>query len=222
MSRRRSKRVLMRAVRVWGAGLAVLAFGVAGCSNNSGGHPSSSSTPTVGAASQPSAASPAISTGSARSASTGRTSPKAGSHPSTVASQAVTTLPAVPIRRPANFGTGLSVQMTSVAHGVSNAAGRGALSGRATVSLTLVLRNSSQRSIPVDTVQVTATYGATKTPAVPSYGAGTKNFTGSLSGGQSATAVYRFLIPSDAQYHVDVTVWYRPGAPAVLLRGSVR
>ncbi|WP_375485153.1 hypothetical protein [uncultured Jatrophihabitans sp.] len=128
----------------------------------------------------------------------------------------------MPIRKPASFGTGVSVQLDRVVHGISTASGRGTLAGRDTVSLTLRLRNSSQRNVRVNAVQVAATYGPAKTPAIPASGKGTVNFHGTLASGASTIGVYQFLVPRAAQNDIDLTVWYQSDTPTVLLRGSVR
>ena len=126
------------------------------------------------------------------------------------------------IRSSADFGTGLSVRIGKVGYGVSTGSGRGAITGRPVVTLTLVLRNTSSRSISVNTVQVQATYGRKNTPAIPSYGKGTKMFGGAVGRDSSTSGVYQFVIPVADQHDVDLTVWYRAGAPVALLRGSLR
>lgn len=133
-----------------------------------------------------------------------------------------TTLPAVPLRNPASFGTGLSVRVAAISHGRVTDTGPGSLTGRPTVQFTLRLTNKSSKAISISGVQVSTTYGSNATPGTPTTPSSGGPFTGTLKPGASQTGVYAFAIPVSDQHDVALTVWYAQGVPTVLLRGSAR
>jgi hypothetical protein len=128
----------------------------------------------------------------------------------------------VPLRSAAPFGNGVSVQIVRTEHGTVTDTGPGVLTGRPEVTFTLRMTNSSRRTINLDTVQVTATYGASASPAVPGNQSTSTPFHGSLRNGGKADAQYSFAIPTAEQNDVRVLVWYRQGEPTVAMTGATR
>lgn len=141
---------------------------------------------------------------------------------STVPAALQTTLPAVPLRNPASFGTGLSVRVAAISYGKVTDTGPGSLVGRATVQFTLRLTNKSSKATPINAVQVSTSYGSNATPGIPTSPSSGGPFSGTLKSGASQTGVYAFAIPVSDQDDVALTVWYTQGVPTVLLRGSAR
>jgi hypothetical protein len=140
----------------------------------------------------------------------------------TVSPALQTTLPPVPLRQRAPFGTGLSVRVAAIHFGKVTQSGPGSLVGRPTVAFTLQLTNKSDKAVSIDAVQVSTSYGAANTPGVPSDSAPSRPFAGRLGSGDSTTGVYVFAIPEKDQHDVSLTVWYKQGVPTVLLHGSAR
>ena len=139
-----------------------------------------------------------------------------------VPSRSGRTLPATPLRSPANFGQGVAAQIVSLKYGVVTDKGPGALAGRPTVTFKISLHNGSRNSIDNNTVQVIAKYGKNQTPAVPTNVQTTTPFSGKIAPGRSATGSYAFLIPVSGQREVRVEVWYHAGRPTVVFTGPAR
>ena len=139
----------------------------------------------------------------------------------TVPTVPVRTRRAVPLSSPADFGTGVSARVTGVTHGTDRDRGPGAATGRPTVLFHLRLTNGSAKAVSVADVQVLATYGSSRTPAIAATSS-TRAFTGTLRSGRSSNAVYAFAVPSSGQGAVALTVTYTAGQPTVLLTGSGR
>jgi hypothetical protein len=115
----------------------------------------------------------------------------------------------------------MTARIVHLAHGKVTDKGPGVIVGPA-VTFTIELRNRGDAPVDVNTVQVTATYGTNKTPAVMTNQASTKPFTGTLAAGASERGTYAFAIPTAGQGHVTVTVWYAQGKPTVAFVGNAR
>lgn len=207
--------------------IAALAAALLGCGVTAGctGTSSPAGARSSGARQNPSSATPTVPTQPRSTApATGKTGPLPSADPApvrTIPAVGVRTLPARPLTAQVPFGTGVSVRVTRITHGTVTDTGPGALTGRPTVVFHLELANGSPKTVLVNTVQVTASYGNSDTPAVPANGT-TEPFAGSLAAGKSTSGSYAFAVPVAGRERVDLTVSYRQGVPTVLLRGSAR
>lgn len=175
--------------------------------------------------------------GSAAVSSTGSTGPAASSpgpkasasgagtssspKVSLVPSVAISTKPAVPFSAPGDFGGGVTVKVTKSTDQTSSDTGPGSIKGQAAVAFTLAFTNGSGQVVPVDTVNVTASYGSANTPASPVNASTNSPLSGRIKPGATATGVYAFAIPKDERTDVTLQLWYAQGKPVVVFSGSV-
>jgi hypothetical protein len=203
--------------RAWLTGALVLLAGVVALAVAlaATARPTSSPPPAGGA--DPTAAAAAPSGAEPSSGPTGTPSP--GSLDVVPAGE-MRTLPAVPLDRRADFGTGLTLRVATLEQVRGVARGPGEIAGPA-VRMTVVLVNRSGASISLEGVVVSVSYGAERTPAMPLTGPGGAPFGGTLDAGGSATARYVYAIPDSGRDRVRVVASYSGDAPAVALAGSV-
>lgn len=136
----------------------------------------------------------------------------------TVPSRAVATKPAVALTATAVFGARVTASIVGVESIDAKAEAPGEISG-AGVALTVKIVNGSAKTIGLGlvTVNLIGSDGAprsqiTTDPARP--------FTGSLSAGKSASAVYVFTIPASLRKPMTVSVSYTSDTPVLLFRGT--
>jgi len=131
----------------------------------------------------------------------------------------VTPEPAIPLTRTADFGTGLTLSVTATEAVQGVARGPGEVAGPA---LRLSMRADSDGSAPIglDTMTVTVTYGAERTPASSLQQPGGDPFQGELAPGASARAAYVFAVPTDERDRIRVTAGYTGDAPTVVFAGA--
>lgn len=132
----------------------------------------------------------------------------------------VTPQPAIPLTATADFGTGLTVEISKVEPVRSTATRPGEISAPA-LRLTLRAHNGSARAIAVEQMVVTLEYGRERTPAVNVQEPGGKPFAGVLAPGASQRGVYVFNVPDPARDEIRVTTSYTGSAPTLVLAGSV-
>jgi hypothetical protein len=133
--------------------------------------------------------------------------------------KAVTRAP-VPIKSPAPFGGGVSARVMKVADQKQTDQGPGVIAGAPSVAFTLKFTNNSGKSISVNTVNVTATYGH-DAPAPPANLSSDRPLHSLIKPGATATGVYAFVIPKANRGKVSLAVWYAQGKPTVVFSGSV-
>lgn len=190
--------------------------GLVACSHKASGASSSQTAPSG----QPgSTSTPGASASSSSSASGSKTKTPNSTSLSVVPSLPEKTLPPVPLTAVANFGGGVSIKVTQIANQTSSDTGPGTIKGQAAVAFTLQLRNESKTTVSVNTVNVTAGYGA-GTPASPVNLSSNPPFKGQVKPGGMATGVYAFAIPTTDRSHVSLTLWYAQGKPTVVFSGS--
>ncbi|WP_157571022.1 hypothetical protein [Nocardioides insulae] len=131
----------------------------------------------------------------------------------------VTPEPAIGIRETADFGTGLTLHITSMEAVQGEARGPGEVAGPA-VQFRLQAENASRQPIPLDGMTITVTYGDDKTPASALSEPDGVPFSGELGAGESAEASYNFAVPVESRDSVQVTASYTGAAPMVVLAGS--
>jgi hypothetical protein len=205
--------------------VAALLVSVAACSSSGSKTAKAKQTPSPTATTASASATPSAMP-SARPTSTPKPTaqPPASPRPTALA-----TVPAVPVRtRPpvppasvATFGGGVSARITKVASVKSAGTGPGEIRGAASVALTLTVTNGSARSLSLDTVAVSATYGADQTPASPSSGPPSAPFHGTVAARASASGIYVFEIPQNARGNVSVSISYTASAPTVFFQGAL-
>jgi hypothetical protein len=115
----------------------------------------------------------------------------------------------------ANFGTGVSAQITGVQSISAVATAPGDIAGPA-LAISLSLANGSAEVVEVDSVTVTAS-DATGAPASPVIGDQAQPFSGSMGPGETQNAVYAFRIPADAAAGALIVVSYRAGVSIATL-----
>lgn len=202
----------------------------AGCSDSGNGK-ASGSTPTStpsGSSGAPTAASGPNGHGHSNSTSANGASnsprghARSGGTPklSVVPAVKTRTLPPVPIHSTAAFGGGVSARVTRVAEQKQTDQGPGVIAGAPAVAFTLRFANNSEKSISVNTVNVTATYGHSS-PAVPANMSSNQPLRNDIKPGATATGVYAFVIPRADREKVALAVWYAQGKPTVVFSGSV-
>ena len=220
-TRRPTPRVLATAV----AGLGLVAS-LTGCShsgktgNAQGGSGSSVTSPSASdsAGGRTPTATGSTSHSARPTGSAGRTKSSGGS---VVPSIAISTRPAVPFASTGDFGGGVTVKVTKMADQTSSDSGPGTIKGQPAVAFTLAFTNKSGRTISVNTVNVTATYGSAHTPASPANSSSNTPLSGQVKPGDTATGVYAFAIPKADRDDVSLQLWYAQGQPVVVISGAV-
>ncbi len=141
---------------------------------------------------------------------------------SPVPARTLQVLPAVPLQSPASFGGGVTARVTATAPVTAAGSGPGQISGAPAVAFTLAVDNASGSPVPLDLANVTVTYGADRTPALPVDGDPGRSFPAAASPRSSATAVYVFAVPDDQRSDVTLTLRYSVDRPTVVFTGGVR
>lgn len=114
--------------------------------------------------------------------------------------------------------SGLTANVVSVESYTATAKRAGEVSGPA-VKVTLRLTNGTGSAFPLSTAGVNAYYGSEATPAAPVAGdPAAKPFSGSLTPGAAATAVYVFSVPADEEGSVTLTLSDQAGARLVVFQ----
>lgn len=124
----------------------------------------------------------------------------------------------MPITATASFGDAVTARILSVEPINAKAHGPGEISGPG-VALSIRITNGSARAIDLGTVTVNVT-ASNGSPGLQLLGPPASAFNGSLTAGQSATAVYVFTVPVQFRKPVTVSVSYTAAAPVVLFRGT--
>ncbi|KIU03958.1 MULTISPECIES: hypothetical protein [unclassified Frigoribacterium] len=94
----------------------------------------------------------------------------------------------------------------------------GEVSGPA-VRAELEVYNGSAAPVDLSTVVVNLAYGTGRTPA-NTFSTGTSSFPASVAAGTTATGVYVFSVPADAQDDLRLTFDYAVDVPVVVFEGS--
>ncbi len=215
---------------------AVAVVPLAACASAGGTHTSARSSPS------PSDSNPAVTATSGVGASgpsvTRQSGSRSGAAPTgnihqTVHARTVITKPPVPLHAVADFGTGVTARITSIAALSVQAVGPGEVSGPG-LRLVITVRNGTAKAITLDNAVVTVT-DAQGTPGVPmEWTPQTSdddanhpdpiNFShpmqGSLAGHHEVSGTYVFTLPAGHRNSVIVNVSYAGDAPVVLFRGN--
>ena len=96
---------------------------------------------------------------------------------------------------PVSYTDGLKVEVVKTEQGRITDTGVGALTGQPVTTFTLKFVNGSNKSIDLNEVVVTATYGATYLHAPPIYTNGLNDFAGAIAPGETKQTAYAFSIP---------------------------
>lgn len=137
----------------------------------------------------------------------------------TVSVEPVRTKDPVPLDDEAEFGTGLTVELTRIQSIKGEAKVPGEIAGPA-LKLTLRASNDSKAAVGLDTVIVAVSYGRDRAPAVE-LSEGRRPFSGRLGAGDSKDGVYVYNVPTNERDDVRVEVSYTGEAPTVAFEGSV-
>jgi hypothetical protein len=125
----------------------------------------------------------------------------------------------VPIRKPAEIQNGLTASIKDLKAVQGKAEGPGEVAGPA-VKFTLVLSNSADRELPLNTTVVNVYYGKSERPASQLESESTL-LPAAVGAGRTATAEYVYVIPRKSRDDVLITVDYSTEVSLVAFRGSV-
>jgi hypothetical protein len=225
MSSLRSPRALQRAGIAIVAGTGII-FIVAGCTSSSSKTAASgpaASSGSAAASSAPAVSGPSAGTSASSSAKVGGQASKgasSGSIHSTVPSVTRKTVAPVALTGTADFGTGVSANVTSVTAVKTTAQGPGEISGPG-VRVVVVLDNDTSKAIDLDTVVMTVS-DAKNVPGSPMSASGSQAFHGTLNAHAKATGIYVFDLPTGHRNPVTVNFSYSASAPVALFVGAVK
>ncbi|HEY0888153.1 MAG TPA: hypothetical protein VGE38_00900 [Nocardioides sp.] len=132
----------------------------------------------------------------------------------------ITPQPAVPLTATADFGTGLTVEITRIESVRSVAKRPGEISAPA-VRLTMRAHNRGAKPIDLEQMVVNLDYGRERTPAVSVQDPGGDPFAGVLAPGAAMRGVYVFNVPDADRGEIRVSTSYTGSAPTLVLAGSV-
>ncbi|KPG87041.1 hypothetical protein AEQ27_03775, partial [Frigoribacterium sp. RIT-PI-h] len=113
---------------------------------------------------------------------------------------------------------GVTVRVKSLDGVEGEAALPGEVSGPA-VRAELEVYNASTAPVDLSTVVVNLAYGTGRTPA-NTFSTGTSSFPASVAAGATATGVFVFAVPADAQDDLRLTFDYAVDVPVVVFEGS--
>lgn len=113
----------------------------------------------------------------------------------------------------------LTVAVTKTEAVQGKAQGPGEIAGPA-VRFTVVIKNSTGKSVDLSDTVVNAYFGKQSTPAVELQSPGGVSFPHSVSNGGSARGVFVFTMPKDQRSNVVVTVDTSVNNPVVAFRGA--
>lgn len=124
----------------------------------------------------------------------------------------------VPLADPVTFDSGVTVSILSATAGTVTAETPGEMSGAAVI-VRVRAENASSTAINLGSAVVTVA-AADGVYAVPSYSEPFSPFAGDIAPGDSAEAVYVFLLDDAADREIEVTVNYAAGAPVAVFTGT--
>lgn len=131
----------------------------------------------------------------------------------------VTVAPAVGLDDTADFGTGLTLRITSIEAVAGEARGPGQVSGPA-LRLRVEARNSGAGAVSLEGMVVALAHGAGDTPAMSLLEPGARPFEGEVPPGGEAVAAYVFAVPPESRDRVTITASYTGSAPTVVFEGA--
>ena len=210
-----------------------LCIGLAACSASPGtghGRPTSSAT-------GPTSADPAASPSPSDTAPTSGTDPGARADPD---SPADPDQPVPKVGRPGANGEpaqaaeprstteavtyrdGVTLRITGVSFGEETAQGPGSFPGRGYARLTIELTNGSPDTIDLGTSVLTMLdRDGGRVQPVYANEADVRDFAGSLSPGDAATAVYAFAVPEESRSHITLVVDFDAEHTSAVFRGGL-
>ena len=174
--------------------------------------------PTAAAGSAEAPATEAPSSAAPAPATTPVPAPGGGDINQTVPSVQLTTAAPVSLSETADFGGGVTVDLSSIESVTTTAQGPGEVAGPGLV-IKIRIKNGSAAAVPLNAVNVTVSDGA-QTPASPMSAAPAAPFSGELAPGAEATGVYVFTLPGEYTNPATVTVSYSTDAPIVVFTGN--
>lgn len=128
------------------------------------------------------------------------------------------TAPPVDLSDEADFGTGVTAEITQIESIEAEGRGLGERSGPALV-VHLEVTNGSSEPVDMDTVTVNLA-DATGAPAAPLSGPPAAPFARAVDPGNTAVGSYVFLVPPDARDQVTLEVSYSTDASVVVFAGD--
>lgn len=198
----------------------LLASGAA-CSPDPESSPSAAATPTTTAEPGPTTAAPGPTTTPSDTlpppATTPVPPPSPGSVESTVPTEPEESKAPVKLDKPSETGTGLTARLVTIKAVSAEAQLPGEVAGPA-LAITVEVANAASQAADLDSVVVNV-LDADKAPATQMSTAPSKPFSGRVSAGEKARAVYVFTVPKDKRRPVTVTVSIRD-APVLVFTGD--
>lgn len=148
------------------------------------------------------------------------TAPRATGHVVTPTGHATpgTQAKPVPLTATATPVSGVHVTVKGLQAVEGKGNGVGEISGPA-IKFQVVFQNSTSAAIPLSSVVVDVTYGASKTPADELTSA-EQPLPASIDSGKTGTGTYTFTLPEADRSDVSITVDYHVGVPITVFSGS--
>ncbi|MGN6445469.1 hypothetical protein [Amnibacterium sp.] len=141
------------------------------------------------------------------------TRPPVGAAPQPTRTASITRPTAVPIAKE------LTASVAKMEAVTGTAQGPGEIGGPA-VRFTIVIKNTTGRSVSLSNTVVNAYYGAATTPAVQLQSPGGRDFPASVADGGTAQGVFVFNIPTAGRSQVKVTVDTSVQNPVIAFSGA--
>ena len=120
------------------------------------------------------------------------------------------------------YGDGLRLSVDRVRQAKVTAQGPGEFPGAPKTQVGLRMTNDGRTPVRLDQVVVTALYGADRRQARPVYDDASRDFSGDLRPGRSASAVYSFSIPRRDLDRVTMIVDFDGRHTVATFRGDPR
>lgn len=120
----------------------------------------------------------------------------------------------------AGFGTGLVARVTGIDAVEGEAQGPGEIAGPA-LRVTVELRNTTNKAVPLDGAIANLSYGKQRTPGIPLSGPGVKSFPRTVAAGDTASGRYVYNVAPSEREDIEVTLSYSAEEPTVAFQGAV-
>jgi hypothetical protein len=118
------------------------------------------------------------------------------------------------------LGNGVIVRVSDIEKVEGQAHGPGEVGGPA-LRISIEVRNSSGKDIPMELALANLYYGPDTSPASPLSGPGARPFPRTIASGKSATARYVFGVPERGRSPLVVEFSYTTDEPTVIFEGDL-
>lgn len=123
---------------------------------------------------------------------------------------------------PVAYSDGITLAVTKVKQGKMTGQGPGVFPGRPTSTFFVTLTNGTRKSMTLSVVVATVTYGRPARLAHAIYDSSSRDFSGTIKPGKTATAVYGFSVPPTDLSNVTLTLDFDGTHEAAVFIGPVK